>query len=107
MGWRIVIDPQDKRTPEEITRGGTTVEILPEGADEQEAVSALETWAVLLHATQRIPRSALDWQNEAEIAVLRRIGKKTYYVRVDTFEFETEDGFSNGYGYLRAVEDHA
>ena len=36
--------------------------------------------------------------------VAKRLGKATWLVRLDAFEHETENGYDEGYGYLRVRE---
>ncbi len=95
--WRIVLEPKDARA----SRGGT-LEILPEASDEQDAVDALEDWAATFEYYGVIPDSA-DWRSRSAIGVVRRLGRRSYLCRADCFEFETENGYSSGYCYLRAV----
>lgn len=100
--WRIVLEPQ-KMVPEleDVLVGGSSLEII--FGDEEDAIDALEGWAETFERVGHIPRGSLDWQNEAAVGVVRRMGKRTYYIRCDTFEAETDTGYLQGFGYMKVV----
>ena len=97
--WVVVLEPKDPCAPD----GGGTLEILSERCDEQDAVDAVEDWAATFEQYGLIPDS-MDFRSRSPIGVVRRLGRRSYLCRADCFEFETENGYSSGYCYLRAVK---
>ena len=86
--------------PSRSARG--TLEILPRASDQQDAVDALENWAATFEHYGVIPDS-MDFRSRSPIGVVRRLGRRWYLCRADCFEFETQNGYSSGFCYLRAV----
>jgi hypothetical protein len=95
--WRIVLEP--RTDPDWV---GGTLEIV--AGDEQAAVEALEGWAESIQSLGRVPEG-LDWLNQAGCAIVRRTGRLRYAVRCDSFERETENGYTTGAGWLVARAD--
>ncbi len=98
--FRIIVTPRDKRC--EIPE--CTLEILSEYADEVDGIYQLDFWAQLIQDTGWIPRTSLDVQSEPPTSLTGRMGKKAYRIRSDMFEFETENGYSEGHGFLKLVD---
>ncbi len=93
--WKIVLVPREGEDPGgwlEIVRG-----------DETDAIQVLELLAEVIELRCTVPRLG-EWQNESACHIVRRSGKRSYAVRCDSFERETENGYSNGYGWLRVQE---
>jgi hypothetical protein len=102
VDWLITLQPKSvPGHPDEEGHGGT-LEILSVFADEEDAILALEFWAETMADLGYVPNSALDFQNLTPIDIRRRLGRKTFEVRCDSFEIEHDEGTTSGIGYLRA-----
>jgi hypothetical protein len=93
--FKIVIDPRAKDSP----HASITIEYRP---DRESAAIDAEAFAELIEDTGLVP-PALDVHpaNLIPCGLIKRTGKASWLIRTDTFEFERENSYDDGYGYLR------
>jgi hypothetical protein len=94
-----VIDLYPAATDDRAERAGGWLDVVR--GDRQDAIALLEHYADLIAATAAVP-DGLDWRNCSPAAVVRRSGRLKFRVRVDSFEFEHDAGWNEGYGWLEA-----
>ena len=97
--WKIVIDPRSKDSDLE----SITIAYLP---DKESAEIDAEAYAELISLHGGVGGWAMGVHPSNFIigAVVRRLGKATWMVRLDAYEHETETGYDQGFGYLRVRE---
>jgi hypothetical protein len=100
VDYEIVLESADP----DVQDGSGWLEILPELADEQDAIEALEGWAATFIPVGRVPRGSGDWENETPVRIIARAGRRAYRCRVECWERETETGVTVGAAWLRLRE---
>ena len=96
--YQIVIDPRSKDSP----HPSILVELRP---DRETAEIDAEALAEVIEAHGVLPPAYdVHPSNRIPAAVVRRYGRATWLIRTDTFEFEDDDRYDEGYGWLRVRE---
>lgn len=95
--WSVVLRPQSKK------EHGGYLEII--SGEEQDAIDLLELYARLIQGHGFVPKAG-EWLNRSPAHVMRRLGRRTFRVRVECWqrEYEGTDGESLGSGYLTIVD---
>lgn len=96
--WYVSLQPRDPRADD---RHSGTGHLTVLRGTEEDAIEMLEFYADMIRTTDHVP-DGLDWRNRSMASVVRRWGKRTFLVRVDCFEIETDNGMTQGHGWLRA-----
>ena len=93
--WKIVMVPRSKHVE---TDGEGLVDIL--SGDEADAIDRLEDLAHTIQSLGYMPDTGF-WVNNVVVHITGRQSKKSFRIRSDQFERETDNGWSEGHGFLR------